>query len=110
MAADGTIHIGVGGWDFDPWRGSFYPPGLAKTKQLEFAAGRLTATEVNATFYKLQKPETWARWAGMVPDDFRFAIKGSRFCTNRKMLGDAGEAVGRFLGQGFTEQIGRAHV
>ena len=103
MAADGTIHIGVGGWDFDPWRGTFYPPGLAKTKQLEFAARHLSATEVNATFYKLQNPETWARWAGMVPDDFRFAIKGSRFCTNRKALGEAAEAIGRFLGQGFTE-------
>ena len=48
------IHIGVGGWDFDPWRGTFYPPGLAKMKQLDFASRHLTAVEVNATFYKLQ--------------------------------------------------------
>jgi uncharacterized protein YecE (DUF72 family) len=103
MAAEGEVHIGVGGWDFDPWRGAFYPLGLARTKQLEFAGRHLTATEVNATFYKLQKPETYARWAGMVPDGFRFAIKGSRFCTNRKALGEAGEAIGRFCAQGFTE-------
>ena len=103
MAADGKVRIGVGGWDFDPWRGTFYPAGVARTRQLEFAARHLTATEVNATFYKLQKPETWARWAATVPDDFRFAIKGSRFCTNRKVLGEAAEAIGRFCGQGFTE-------
>ncbi len=103
MSGQGAIHVGVGGWDYDPWRGTFYPPGLPKAKQLEFAGRHLTATEVNATFYKLQKPETYARWAKMVPDGFKFAIKGSRFCTNRKMLGDAAEAIGRFCGQGFTE-------
>ena len=99
----GKIHIGVGGWDFDPWRGTFYPPGLAKTKQLEHLASRLTATEINATYYKLQSPETFARWSRMVPDGFRFAVKASRFCTNRKMLGDAGESIGKFCAQGFTE-------
>lgn len=99
----GQVHIGVGGWDYDPWRGTFYPDKLARKKQLGFAAERLTATEVNATFYKLQKPETWAEWAKAVPDGFRFAIKGSRFCTNRKQLGEAAEAIGRFCGQGFTE-------
>ena len=101
MAA--PIHIGVGGWDYDPWRGTFYPEGLARTKQLEFAARHLTATEINATYYKLQNPELYARWAGMVPDGFKFAIKGSRFCTNRRNLGDAAEAIGRFTAQGFTE-------
>lgn len=103
MTRQAAIHIGVGGWDYDPWRGTFYPPGLAKAKQLEFAGGQLTATEINATFYKLQKPETYARWGAMVPDGFRFAIKGSRFCTNRKQLGEAAEAIGRFCAQGFTE-------
>ena len=99
----GKIHVGVGGWDFDPWRGTFYPPGLAKTKQLAHLAGRLTATEINATYYKLQSPELFARWAGMVPDGFKFAIKASRFCTNRKALGEAAESVGKFCAQGFTE-------
>jgi uncharacterized protein YecE (DUF72 family) len=98
-----SIHVGVGGWDFDPWRASFYPPGLAKTRQLEHLAGRLGATEVNATYYKLQSPETFARWAKAVPDGFKFAIKASRFCTNRKALGEAGEGIGRFCAQGFTE-------
>jgi uncharacterized protein YecE (DUF72 family) len=99
----GRISIGVGGWDYDPWRGVFYPAGLPKTKQLDYAGRYLTATEVNATFYKLQKPEIFARWARTVPEGFRFAIKGSRFCTNRRQLGEAGEAIGRFCAQGFTE-------
>ena len=98
-----NIHIGVGGWDFDPWRGTFYPEGLAKTKQLQFSSQQLNATEINATFYKLQNPELYRRWAESVPEGFKFAIKASRFCTNRKVLGDAAEAIGKFCAQGFTE-------
>ena len=98
----GKIHVGVGGWDYDPWRGTFYPPGLARKKQLEHAGSRLTAVEVNATFYKLQKPELWEGWAKSVPEDFRFAIKAPRYCTNRKALGEGAEAIGRFCAQGFT--------
>jgi uncharacterized protein YecE (DUF72 family) len=97
-----SIHVGVGGWDFDPWRGTFYPPGLAKAKQLEYAAARLTATEINATYYKLQKPELFERWAKAVPDGFKFAVKASRFCTNRKVLGDGGESIAKFCAQGLT--------
>ncbi|MFL6862360.1 MAG: DUF72 domain-containing protein [Allosphingosinicella sp.] len=101
--AAGTIRVGIGGWDFDPWRESFYPPGLARAKQLEYASRRVTAIEINATYYKLQKPELFAKWRDATPDGFRFAIKGSRFCSNRKMLGEAGEAVARFCGQGLAE-------
>lgn len=99
----GAVRVGIGGWDYDPWRGTFYPPGLAKAKQLPYAAARLGAIEINATYYKLQKPELFARWRDAVPEGFRFAIKGSRFCTNRKVLGEGGEAVARFCGQGLTE-------
>src|SRR5688572_17342372 len=100
--AEGRIHVGVGGWDYDPWRGTFYPPGLAKAKQLAHAGQHLTATEINATYYKLQKPELFERWAAMVPDGFRFAVKASRFCTNRRVLAEAGEGIARFCGQGIT--------
>ncbi len=100
---EGSIRVGVGGWDYDPWRESFYPPRLPKAKQLEHMAGRLTAVEINATYYRLQKAESFASWAKEVPDDFRFAVKGSRFCSNRKVLGEAGEAVQRFCGQGLAE-------
>ena len=99
----GAIHVGVGGWDFDPWRGTFYPAGLAKTRQLEHLGRRLNATEINATYYKLQSPELFARWGKTVPEGFRFAVKASRFCTNRRALGDAAESIGKFCAQGFTE-------
>jgi uncharacterized protein YecE (DUF72 family) len=97
----GPIRVGVGGWDYDPWRETHYPPKLPKSRQLGHMAERLTAVEVNATYYKLQKPDTFERWAKAVPDGFRFAIKGSRFCSNRKVLSGAGEAVERFFGQGL---------
>jgi uncharacterized protein YecE (DUF72 family) len=97
------IRVGIGGWDYDPWRESFYPKGLPKTKQLEYAASKLTAIEVNATYYKLQKPDLFAKWAKAVPDGFKFTIKASRFCTTKKVLGEGGEGIERFCGQGFIE-------
>jgi uncharacterized protein YecE (DUF72 family) len=103
MPAEGPIHIGIGGWDFDPWRGTFYPEGLAKAKQLQHLGTRLNATEVNATYYGSMTPATFAKWRDSVPDGFRFALKASRFCTNRKKLGEAAESIGKFCAQGFTE-------
>ena len=97
----GAIHVGIGGWDYDPWRGTFYPPGLPKAKQLEHASRRVTAIEINATFYKLQRPDLFRRWADATPPGFKFAVKGSRFCVNRRVLAEAGEAVGKFCGQGL---------
>ena len=98
-----VIHVGIGGWDFDPWRGTFYPQGLAKTKQLHFASRQLSAIEINATFYKLQRPKLFAGGRDTEPDGFKFAIKGSRFCTNRKILAEGGESVERFCAQGVSE-------
>jgi uncharacterized protein YecE (DUF72 family) len=99
----GSIRVGIGGWDYEPWRGSFYPPGLAKARQLEYAAQRLGAIEINATYYKLQSPALFAKWRDMVPDGFKFAVKASRFCSNRKVLSEGGEGVARFCAQGLTE-------
>jgi uncharacterized protein YecE (DUF72 family) len=99
--ARGTIHVGIGGWDYDPWRGTFYPPGLARSKQLEHASRRVTAIEINATFYKLQNGDLYRRWAEATPQGFKFAIKGSRFCVNRRVLADGGEAIARFCSQGL---------
>jgi uncharacterized protein YecE (DUF72 family) len=103
MSASGTIRTGIGGWTFEPWEGSFYPEKLSKKRQLEFASRELTAIEINGTYYSSQKPETFARWASEVPEGFVFSLKASRFATNRKVLGEAGESVQRFLGQGLTE-------
>lgn len=103
MTKPGTIRTGIGGWTFDPWEGTFYPEKLAKKKQLEFASRELTAIEVNGTYYSSQKPATFAKWASEVPEGFVFSLKASRFCTNRKVLADAGESIGKFLGQGIAE-------
>ena len=99
----GPIRVGIGGWTYEPWRGTFYPAGLPKARELEHAASRLTAIEVNGTFYSTQSPATFARWRKAVPDGFVFTLKASRFCTQRKDLSQAGESVARFLGQGLVE-------
>ncbi len=103
MTGTGKIRVGVGGWNFEPWRGAFYPEKWPKTRELEYAAARLTAIEVNATYYGSQKPATFANWARTAPDGFKFALKASRFATNRKVLAEGAESISRFLGQGLTE-------
>ncbi len=97
------IRSGVGGWTFEPWRGTFFPPGTAQAKELDYASRQFPAIEVNGTYYSAFKPPTFAKWAASTPDDFIFALKASRFCTNRKVLAEAGESVGKFLGQGISE-------
>jgi len=97
------IRIGIGGWTFEPWRGgAFYPQGLSQKKELEYATRALTAIEVNGTYYSSFKPQTFENWAATAPEGFVFTVKGSRFCTNRKVLAEAGESVARFVGQGIT--------
>jgi uncharacterized protein YecE (DUF72 family) len=96
------IRVGIGGWTFEPWRGTFYPEGLSQKKELEYASRQLTAIEINGTYYSSFKPATFEGWAKTVPDGFVFAVKGSRFCTNRKVLADAGESVAKFVGQGVV--------
>ena len=85
----GRIHVGIGGWNFEPWRGVFYPKGLPQAKELEYAATHLTSIEINATFYGSQKPESFRKWAATVPDGFVFSVKGPRFATNRRVLAEA---------------------
>ncbi len=95
--------VGIGGWTFAPWRGTFYPKGLRQADELAFASQTLSALEINATYRSLHRPEDFARWAAQTPEDFIFAVKASRFCTNRKVLADAGESVERFFAQGIGE-------
>lgn len=103
MARAGRIRAGIGGWTFEPWRGTFYPPGLPHARELEYAAQHLTAIEVNGTYYRLQKPQSFAAWAKAAPEGFIFSLKASRICTNRRVLAEAGEAVEKFLAQGIAE-------
>ncbi len=103
MAKQGEIRIGIGGWTFEPWRGVFYPDDLPQKRELEYASRKLTAIEINGTYYGSQKPETFRKWHDETPDGFVFSVKGSRFCTNRKVLADSAESLTRFFDQGITE-------
>ena len=97
-----TIHIGVGGWTYEPWRGTFYPPKHPQKRELDYAGQHLTAIEINGTYYGSQKPESFANWAAAVPDGFKFSVKASRFCTNRKQLAEGAASIEKFLTQGLT--------
>jgi uncharacterized protein YecE (DUF72 family) len=101
--AGGVIRTGIGGWTFEPWRGVFYPKGLKHAAELEYAARHLATIEINGTYYSSFKPESWAKWRAATPDGFRFAVKASRFCTNRKVLSDGRGSMEIFLNQGLTE-------
>ncbi|HLL28446.1 MAG TPA: DUF72 domain-containing protein [Xanthobacteraceae bacterium] len=103
MASHGNIYVGIGGWNFAPWRGVFYPKGLPQAKELAYAGERLTSIEINSTFYGSQKPETFRKWAKMVPDGFVFSLKGPRFATNRRVLAEAGDSIERFFASGVLE-------
>ena len=97
------IRCGVGGWVYEPWRGTFYPEGLAKTKELHHASRHLGTIEINGTSYRTQTPATFRKWADDVPDGFVFSVKASRYCVNRKDLADGADSVARFLESGLTE-------
>jgi len=97
------IHIGVGGWTYEPWRGVFYPSDLVQKRELEFASRALTSIEINGTYYSTFKPDSWRRWRDETPDGFVFAVKASRYSTNRKVLADGAESIDRFISQGLTE-------
>jgi len=97
-----AIHIGVGGWVFEPWRDNFYPKGWPQKRELEYAATHLTAIEINGTYYGSQKPESFARWHDETPNDFVFTLKGPRFATNRRVLAEAGGSIEKFLASGIT--------
>jgi uncharacterized protein YecE (DUF72 family) len=97
------IRVGIGGWTFAPWRGTFYPKNLPQARELEYASHQLTSIEINGTFYGTQKPESFRRWRDETPDDFVFSLKGPRFTTHRREFSDAGASVERFFASGVLE-------
>ena len=103
MAKNGSIRVGVGGWTFEPWRGTFYPKGLAQKRELQYASQHLTSIEINGTYYGSQKPESFARWREETPDGFVFSVKGTRFSTNRRVLAESGQSIERFVNSGIVE-------
>jgi len=101
--ATGAIRVGIGGWTYEPWRGTFYPDKLPQKRELEYASRQLTSIEINGTFYGAQKPETFAKWRDETPDGFVFSLKAPRFATNRTVLADAGRTIARFFAGGVME-------
>jgi len=99
----GRIRVGVGGWVYEPWRDNFYPAGLPHTRELEYLSRRVTAIEINATYYRTQSAAGFAKWRDATPDDFVFAVKATRYATNRRVLGEAGESIERFVTSGLAE-------
>jgi uncharacterized protein YecE (DUF72 family) len=97
----GTVRIGVSGWTYPPWRGVFYPKGLPQARELEYAADQFSTLEINGTFYGMQRPDAFGDWAARVPDEFVFAVKGSRYITHMKKLRDATTALANFIASGL---------
>jgi uncharacterized protein YecE (DUF72 family) len=98
-----TIRVGVGGWSYEPWEETFYPSDLPKTKQLEYAASKLTAIEINATFYRTQSAASFKKWAAATPDGFMFSVKAPRAAVQRKDLREAKESIEWFFNSGVSE-------
>ena len=99
----GAIRIGISGWRYEPWRGTFYPRDLAQSRELEYASRRLSTIEINGSFYSLQTPACYRRWYQDTPEDFVFSVKGGRFITHMKQLVDVETALGNFFASGMAE-------
>ncbi|MEX2166575.1 MAG: DUF72 domain-containing protein [Methyloceanibacter sp.] len=99
----GRVRVGVGGWNYAPWRGVFYPNGLKQADELAYAARQLTSIEINATHYRLQSAKSFRKWADATPEGFVFSVKGPRIVTNQKALAETGDFVQRFIDSGLAE-------
>jgi uncharacterized protein YecE (DUF72 family) len=102
-APPGRAFVGIGGWSFPPWRGTFYPDKLPQARELAYLAEHLTSTEINATFHRTQTPKSFAAWREAVPESFVFALKGPRGVSWRSVLAEAEPSLTRFLESGITE-------
>jgi uncharacterized protein YecE (DUF72 family) len=94
------IRIGISGWRYAPWRGTFYPRGWPQRRELEYAARHVNSVELNGSFYSLQRPEYFAAWYDAVPPGFRFAVKGGRFITHMKRLIGVETPLANFFASG----------
>jgi uncharacterized protein YecE (DUF72 family) len=98
--ARGEVRIGISGWRYEPWRGVFYPAGLAQRRELAFAARMLSTIEINGSFYSLQRPEFYAAWHDETPDDFVFALKGPKYITHMRRLKEIETPLANFFASG----------
>lgn len=104
-----TIRIGVSGWRYAPWRGSFYPPGLPQRAELHYASRRFPTIEINGSFYSLQRPESYAQWYAQTPEGFVFSVKGGRYITHMLRLRGIEQPLANFFASGvfnLREKLG----
>jgi uncharacterized protein YecE (DUF72 family) len=94
------VRVGTSGWLYPPWRGVFYPEGLAHRRELEYLSRRVNSIEINGSFYSLQRPESYQRWRAEVPEDFVFSVKGGRFITHMKRLREPETVLANFFASG----------
>ena len=102
-ALEATILVGVGGWTYEPWRGTFYPEKIPQKGELEYLSRQLSSIEINGTYYGAQKPASFAKWRDESPDGFVFSVKAPRFVMNRSVLASAGSTIARFFASGVME-------
>ena len=95
-----TIRIGISGWRYTPWRGVFYPRDLPQRLELRYASHIFRSLEINGSFYSLQRPEYYRQWHDETPEDFVFALKGSRFITHMKKLRDIEAPLANYFASG----------
>ncbi|GAA4894141.1 DUF72 domain-containing protein [Tessaracoccus lubricantis] len=93
-------YVGVSGWRYKGWRGDFYPAGLRQRDELRHVAGKMNSAEINGSFYSLQRPTSYARWAEETPPEFRFAVKGGRYITHMLQLRGIDTALANFFASG----------
>lgn len=95
------LRIGISGWTYGPWRGTFYPAGLTQKQELAYASRQLNSIEINGSFYSLQRPSSYQLWREQTPEGFVFSVKGGRFITHMKKLRNVEEALANFFASGL---------
>lgn len=86
-------HIGCSGWNYQHWRGIFYPEEIPKSKWLQYYATVFNSVEINATFYRQFKDSAYVNWYNKVPQSFCFSVKLSKYVTHIKRLVDVTDEV-----------------
>lgn len=94
------VEVGISGWTYDGWRGTFYPPKLSHSKELEFASRELPTIEINGTFYSIQRPSSYEHWYERTPKHFVFSVKANRYITHIKKLNDVEIPMANFFASG----------
>lgn len=97
------IRAGIGGWQYAPWRGSFYPSGLTQKNELAHASRALSVIEINSTFYRPATPTSYATWREATPEGFVFSLKAPRQIIQQRRLAHTGEAITQFVQGGLAE-------